>query len=264
MTMPPERTAPPILSCLLAIHRYDRYVPIAIQSILDQSFTDFELLVLVNGDPAVADQVRADFADPRIIVSYSPVQQLGHNLNRGLEQARGTFIARMDGDDIATPTRFAEQLRRLQERPELVMVTCRARSIDAEGRDLPGRVGEPRWIDRRLWLKNPICHPAAMFRKQPVMAVGGYAAIVAQDYELWLRLDRRHGRNFYEVMPDCHLKFRDHALQTRGKTEGYAVSAGLLLREFVARRDARFLLGATLMVVRGLARPRPARNPNGQ
>lgn len=246
-------TPTPRLSCLLAIHRWDRYVPLAIQSILDQSFRDFELIVLVNGDETVAERVREALDDPRIVVSYSPLRQLGHSLNRGLELARGDFVARMDGDDIALPGRFEGQLRRLEARPDLLMVSCRTRSIDAEGNDLPSPDGTGRWINRRLWLKNPICHPAVMFRKAPIIAAGGYAAIVAQDYELWLRLERAHGR-FYEIMPDAHLKMRNHGNQTRGGRDGYSVGAGLLLREFVIRRSPRFLLGAALMTLRGLAR----------
>jgi len=255
----------PIVSCLMAINRYDQYVPIAIRSILDQTFCEFELIILVNGDPAIPEKVRADFDDPRIIINYSPLQQLGHSLNRGLELARGEFIARMDGDDVSMPERFARQVHRLNERPELVLVSCGTYPIDTEGKDLPRRGDSRQWINRRLWLKNPICHPAVMFRKNEIVAAGGYAAIIAQDYELWLRLERRLG-TFYEVMPNTLLKMRNHNDQTRGRVEGYSTSAGVLLNEFIVRGEVKFLLGAILMTVRGLSRKmlakkdRPARH----
>lgn len=243
----------PIVSCLMAVNRYDSYVPIAIRSILDQTLQDFELIILVNGDPKITTKIKADFVDPRIIISYSPLQQLGHSLNRGLELARGEFIARMDGDDLSMPGRFVGQVQCLEERPEVLLVSCETHSIDADGNDLPRRGNARQWFNRRLWLKNPICHPAAMFRKNEIVAAGGYAAIIAQDYELWLRLERRFGK-FYHIMPDVHLKMRNHQDQTRGKIEGYAVSSGILLQEFVVRGDVRFLIGSFLMMIRGMSR----------
>lgn len=245
----------PKVSCLLAIHRYDEYVPLAIQSILDQTFTDFELLILVNGDVGICEQIDERFCDSRIRLHYSPIQQLGHNLNKGLDIARGELIARMDGDDISLPQRFEEQVAELEANPEIVLVSSKSCYIDAEGSDEISGGFLPGFVHTKLWLKNAINHPAAMFRKQDIIDAGGYASIVAQDYDLWLRMDRKKP-GFYKVLPTCHLKFRNHGHQTRGKIDGYATSAGLLLREFMIRRDVRFLLGSILFVLRGLFRPK--------
>ena len=247
----------PKISCLMAVNRYDQFVPAAIRSVLEQTYSDFEFIILTNGDPGIQEAIRSEFNDPRIHVTYSPIQQLGHNLNKGLELARGEYIARMDADDVSMPNRFSEQVSLLDQRPDLVLVSSRTFYIDEQGRDLAGPKRAPAWVNRRLWLKSAINHSAAMFRKREIMEVGGYAAGVAQDYELWLRLDRRHP-GFFEIMDRCHLKFRNHAGQTRGRAEGFGASAGFLLREFVVRRDVRFLLGSFLMVVRGFLRGRRA------
>ena len=239
----------PKVSCLLAINRYDNYVPIAIQSILSQTFTDYELIILTNGDPGIKSKVESDFRDKRIKILYSPIQQLAHNLNRGLEIAQGEYVARMDGDDISMPERFEKQVKVLDDKEEKVLVSSATYYIDEKGNDVETQTKRKKWINDKLWLKNSINHSAAMFRKKNIIEAGGYAAVVAQDYELWLRLQRTHG-DFYEIIPECHLKFRNHPGQTRGRIESYASSCGFLFREFIIRKDIRFLIGASICLFR--------------
>ncbi len=244
----------PKITCLMAINRYDEFVPLAIRSILEQTYQDFEFIILTNGDSGIQEFVRADFDDPRIQVVFSPIQQLAHNLNRGLELAKGEYIARMDGDDVSMPNRFAEQVALLDARPDLMLVSSKTFYIDEKGQDLAGSRRTPRWVNSRLWLKNPINHSAAMFRRLDILEAGGYASMIAQDYDLWLRIDRKR-RPFFEIVDRCQLKLRNHPGQTRGRVEGYGAGAGFLLREFVVRKDPRFLLGALLLAVRGLPLP---------
>jgi O86/O127-antigen biosynthesis beta-1,3-galactosyltransferase len=244
-------TTAPVISCIMAVHRFDKYVPEAIGSILCQTYTNFEFIIVVNGNPEILEKLAPYTDDRRVRVLFTPIQQLGHSLNIALAAAAGDYIARMDADDVSLPQRFAKQIAVLTAHPELTLVSARTVYIDAAGRELMERRRAPGWANRRLWLKNQINHPAAMFRKAPIIAAGGYASIVAQDYDLWLRLERIHGM-FYQILEAPVLKMRNHGAQSRGTVKSYSVGAGLLLREFLDRRDLRFLLGALLMTFRGM------------
>jgi len=247
----------PSISCLLAIGGFDEYTELAINSILNQTFSDFELIILVNGDASLMDFIEPLCRDPRIVLHYSPIRQLAHSLNVGLEMARAPIIARMDSDDIAMPERFARQINMLRQNERLLLVSCETYPIDAKGGRLPRKGSTSSWVNRYLWLKNPILHPGAMFRRKEVIEIGAYSGVIAQDYDLWLRLERKYGR-FFTITPEKLIEFRHHAGQSRGRIDSYAASAGLLLREFMIRRDIRFLFGAALFVLRGLARGRSA------
>ncbi len=256
----PEPTAAepsriPAVSCLMALGGFDEYTEDAIKSILAQTFEDFELIVLVNGDRNLMEHIAPLCTDPRIIIRYSPIRQLAHNLNVGLEMARAPLIARMDGDDIAMPERFARQVEILRQREDLLLVSCATFPIDEQGTSLPRQGAPGSWVNRQLWLKNAINHSAAMFRRKEIVEVGGYSGMIAQDYDLWLRLERRYGQ-FFEIIPEKLFSVRHHEGQSRGRIDSFAMGAGLLLREFMIRRDFRFLVGSALLVLRGLVRGR--------
>ena len=236
------------ISCLMAINRYDEFVPLAITSILNQTYEKFEFIILVNGDEKICKQRENNFNDSRIKILYSPIQQLSYNLNKGLEVAVGEYIARMDGDDVSLKERFFEQVEILDKNPETIVVSSLSNFIDSSGAiTKPAETIQNPIINisRSLCYKNPIVHPSVMFRKKSIVDIGGYSDYICQDYGLWLRLLRKFKEPFYIINKPL-LNYRIHPNQMRAKKEAYSMSAGLTFREFVQRGKILFLMGAIL------------------
>jgi glycosyltransferase involved in cell wall biosynthesis len=176
------------------------YLAEAIASICAQSFSNFELIIVddgsADGSAAIIDDAAS--TDARIRVLRRPNTGIVGALNDGLVAARGELIARMDGDDLAEPTRFAEQIAYLAAHPACIAVGSAAWFIDRDGAVID-RYSPPldhRGIEERLLLGDggALVHPALMLRRAAIQAVGGYRRDYdrAEDLDLFLRLGR-HG-----------------------------------------------------------------------
>lgn len=192
MTQPPT---PPTISVLMPVYNAQRYLAKAVESILNQTFGDFEFLIVNDGstDRSLAILQRYAKRDDRIRLISRP--NTGHllALNEMLKLAQGEFIARMDADDIALPERFAHQVAFLRQHPDVVCVGGAQDFIDEAGRILfHYQEAEDNDEIQRLALggKTPINHPSAMMRRSAVLQVGGYdpTTYLAEDLDLWLKL----------------------------------------------------------------------------
>ncbi len=139
----------------MAVYNGGRYLPEAIESILAQTFTDFEFLILDDG--STEDVLRAlreyELKDPRVKVRSRPNKGLTRSLNELFAWSSGEFLARMDSDDVALPERFALQVEALRRDPSLVCVGGTFQLIDGEGRVLTTLKPPPDHaeIQRRRW-----------------------------------------------------------------------------------------------------------------
>lgn len=188
-------TANPRISVLMPVYNGGEYLAPAIDSILAQSFADFEFLILDDGSTDSTPATLAYYAgrDRRIKVISRPNRGLVVSLNELLRHARAELVARMDADDIALPERFAQQVEFLARHPEVVCVGGACMMIDGAGRYLTTIVHplEDESIQAAgLAGHTPISHPAAMMRRDALEVVGRYnvAYSVAEDLDLWLRL----------------------------------------------------------------------------
>lgn len=187
---------PPDITVLLAVYNGQAFLRSAIDSILAQSFTNFELLVMDDGSTDATATILASYADPRLRVLHNPHNiGLTRSLNVGLRAAHAPLIARMDADDIAHPTRLERQLAFLRSQPTVVLVGAWAQVIGAQGQPLPNwfpaSVASPTALRWGIMFRNPLVHSSVMFRRAVILdQFGGYneAFRAAQDYELWLRL----------------------------------------------------------------------------
>jgi glycosyltransferase involved in cell wall biosynthesis len=169
------------------------YLEKAIESILEQTFQDFEFLII---DDASTDGSREklrelESQEDRIrLILHSKNRGLGYSLQEGVHKARGDWIARMDDDDVSCPSRLEKQIGYLNAHPEIDVLGSWAVDIDGEGNKLDERTYpiDHSEIARLIWT-NPIIHPTAIFRKAAVESVGSYDPTVRkrQDYELWFR-----------------------------------------------------------------------------
>ncbi len=205
----------PAVTVLIPAHNAGAFLREAVDSILTQTFTDFECLVIDDGstDGAV-DALRA-IADQRLRIERNP-HNLGliATLNRGLELARAPLLARMDADDIALPQRLERQVAAFAADPALTVVGTWAQYIDERG--TRGSVlrtpAEHDEIVLHSLVASPFVHPSVMFLVGAVQAVGGYPddAPHAEDYALWLKLVLHHR---CANLPELLMLYRVHGGQ---------------------------------------------------
>ena len=250
----PDQLRAPRVTVLLPVHDAEPFLAEAVESVLAQSFRDFELLAIDDGSRDASAAILGGFArrDRRVRVMHRPHQGLIATLNEGLALARGELIARMDADDVALPQRLAKQLALLEREPAVVCVGGAFELIDAAGR-LFDRAFPPcdhaSILERALRGESTISHSAATYRRDLVRKVGGYdeAARWVEDLDLWLRLSE-HGA--LANLPDLVSRVRHHADSVSEQHAAEQLEQAARVAESAARR--RGLEGAR-------ARPRPWR-----
>ena len=248
--------AGPLVSVVLPVHDGEQYLAAAIDSILRQTHAHFELIVIDDGSGDGSAAIAASYVDPRLrVVRNERNLGLVETLNRGIELARGEFIARMDADDIAAPERLALQVQHMVAEPELAVLGTNITYADATGsvvgrpRGLPCGPALVRW---RLLRGTCLYHPTVMLRRA---ALGDerYSAqfIHAEDYDLWLRLSRRHR---LDNLPQSLLLHRRHGQSVSARhLETQLDSAARSLRGHV---QERYGLALTPGQARALLDPR--------
>jgi glycosyltransferase involved in cell wall biosynthesis len=185
----------PRISVLMSVYNGERYLRPAMDSLVAQTFADFELIVVDDGStdssPKMLDEYAA--ADERIRVVHQANQGLTRSLNHALSLATGEYIARMDADDICFPERFARQVAYMDLHPEVLCLGTGYEAIDAEGNSLgPRRMSEdPAEIDQaHLLADTSLAHPTILVRRDAMLQIGGYdeAYKTSQDLDFYLRL----------------------------------------------------------------------------
>jgi len=182
----------------MSVYNGERFLRKAIDSILAQSYQDFEFLIINDASTDTTQDILNEYAakDSRIHVINNEVNiGLTASLNKGLAVAKGQFIARMDADDISLPSRFKKQVRFLQENPVVLVVGSWIAYIDENDKETMKVIKFPLYSQEISHLlinkiNNNIAHSAAMFRKKEILTLGGYRTLFvrSQDYDLWLRL----------------------------------------------------------------------------
>lgn len=184
----------PHISVILPAYNAKQYLEAAVDSILNQSLTDFELILIDDGSSDGTEQLVRQLAakDQRIRLVQRPNKGLIATLNEGLALARSPLIARMDADDIAFPERLAVQYAYMNAHPDVLAVGSYVMFMD--GQDTMYRKktfpGGKDILEAFRW-GCPLVHPAVMMRTDAVRQVGGYSSAfpsAAQDYVLWVRL----------------------------------------------------------------------------
>lgn len=229
------------VSVLLPAYNCAEFLAQALQSILDQSYTDFELIIIDDGSSDNSGKIADDFAaaDPRITVYHTENRGLVDALNLAASKASGKFLARMDGDDISYPHRFARQVKVLEDDPEIVAVSNSIVIIDQNGRPEPRlTVAENRQTNLFSVpaLENYLVHPFLMMRKEAFDRVGGYRHILhSEDAELYYRLEEV-GK--LKNLPEVLGEYRVHkgSVSSKDAFNGRLQSVSAQLAALSARR----------------------------
>lgn len=225
--------SPPSIAVLLPVYNAERFVDEAVNSILAQTFTDFELIIVDDGSTDGSLELLEAHAnrDERVTLISRPNTGIVGALNEMAERARSTFLARMDADDIALPDRFASQLNCFKSNPRAVCVGGRIDLISESGEPLMSPepiLGNATIQQEALAGRTPISHPSAIFKRDAFEAVGGYHpdAYPAEDLDLFLRLGEIG--DLHNV-PNTVLKYRMH---------GNSISVRLSDRQVDKMREA--------------------------
>jgi glycosyltransferase involved in cell wall biosynthesis len=240
----------PRISVVLAVRNGERHLDASVRSILDQSFDDFELIVVDDGStdatPAILSALRS--ADARVAIVRQEHRGLAAALNTGIERARGVYVARQDADDISRRDRFERQAAYLDRVPSIAAVGSTVDVIDRSGVLVGSLVAArgPQAVKRGLLtLRSTPVHGSMMMRRSAIQSFGGYrpAFPASQDYDLWLRLSERFD---IDNLPDPLYRWRlapESVYATRRATQlRYAGIALAFARERAAKGSDSYAL----------------------
>jgi hypothetical protein len=225
----------PRLSVLMAARNAERYLGLALDDLLGQTFGAFELVVVDDGSTDGTPEVLRAYGerDARIVIltNRSGIG-LPAALNLGLAQCRAALVARADADDRYPPERLEHQVRFMEGRPEVGLISCAFHTIDAEGTYLfttfpPTTDGA---IRLRELLVNCFAHPGVVFRRDLVLSLGGYdvAYPTSQDADLWARL-RPHTKA--AILDEPLLHYRRHGAASMARRDDAAAARSLGVRQ---------------------------------
>ena len=210
----------PQVSILMPVYNTAPYLREAMDSMLSQTFTDFELIVLNDCSPDDAEELLDAYDDSRI-VRYRGEKNVGLSnvLNVGIEMARGKYIARMDSDDISLPNRLQVQVDFLEAHPEIDLVSAGMRLFGAK-EEVWIRERDPEKVKINALFHSPILHASSVWRKESFEKHGlrfRQEMVPAEDYDLWTRAILKGLKlvNLSEVL----YKYRLHPSQVTLQTE---------------------------------------------
>ena len=229
----------PSISVVMSVYNGAEFLSEAIESVLGQTFADFEFIIIDDGSTDGTSDIldRYASADARMRIYRQNRSGVAVALNRGLTLARGRYIARMDADDIACPDRFERQVQLLDQTQNLAVVGGAFELVGSNGQrgaiiKLPE---DDTAIKAKLATVNCLAHPTIMGRKDVLIESGGYRAqfVHAEDYDLWLRIAERHAlANVAEPI----LRYRFHRNQVSLRNSRQQALSALGARVAAERR----------------------------
>lgn len=252
----------PIVSVLLPCYNAAGTLQQALESLAQQTLTDFELIAVDDGSTDGTFEILQDWAssDERLQLLRQDHMGIVGALNAGLDVCQAEYIARMDADDLSQRERLARQAAFLEQHPEIAVVGCRVRGYP------PGEVREGfsiylEWqnslltnedIRREIFVESPLAHPSVMMHKNWFEGVGGYQERGwPEDYDLWLRFYQA-GAGFAKL-PEILLDWREHEERLTRKDSRYSlenflrVKAHYLVRGPLLGRESVLIWGAGMM-----------------
>ena len=199
----------PKISVISGIYNCGSTLKDAVESILQQTVADWEWILCDDGSTDETYQIALAYQEKYpgkfIVLRNEHNRGLNYTLNRCLKQASGTYIARMDGDDLCSPDRFEKQIAVLESEPELDIVSSSMTFFDETGEW--GRINHPEYPKKEDFIReSPFCHAPCMVRKRAYDAVRGYSEgkrlLRVEDYHLWFKMYRAgfRGKNICEPL----------------------------------------------------------------
>lgn len=226
----------PVVSVIMSVYNDKKYVSVAIDSILNQSFKDFEFIIINDGSTDKTLEILNDYErkDSRIVLINQENKGLTKSLNIGIKKAKGKYIARMDSDDISHPQRLQKQIEFLENNQEYGLVGTNVEKIDEKGKHIEFNTTKysNEEIQKTLYTRNCFAHGSVMINKDLVSKDLYYDEEFkyAQDYRLWAKIAKKFKiANLRE--PLYKLRLHENSI-SKEKIELQSIYAGIVAYEF--------------------------------
>lgn len=183
------------ISVIMGIYNCAETLPAAIESIVNQTISNWELIMCDDGSKDTTYDVALEnvkkYPDKIKLLKNTRNRGLNYTLNKCLKKAKGEFVARMDGDDLCSPERFEKELEAFKEHPEIAIVSTAMEYFDEKGKW--GYIKRTENVTKKDFLYgSPFCHAPCMVRREAINKVGGYSEskwlMRVEDYHLWIKM----------------------------------------------------------------------------
>jgi len=237
------------VTVLMPVFNGGKYIAEAIDSVIRQSYTHYELLIIDDGSTDNTLEVIRSFEDARIRVISQSNAGVAAALNKGLEHAKGKYIARFDADDVCLPSRLQVQVQFLDTHPDYIVVGSEAEYISEENDHLfhfKSYAHQNNEIQKTLYTHCPFIHSSVMFRKEVVTANGGYLELAhnMEDYLLWIQISKA-GKFHNLAQPLIKVRFNSASVTIDEKWRGKrfrTLKQGILKRGTLSAEESTELL----------------------
>jgi ATP-binding cassette subfamily C protein len=223
----------PTVSVLMAVFNAERDIEASVRSILNQTFTDFEFIIVDDGSTDKTPEILSALAcaDPRLQIIRQDNTGLTRALNRGLQSVRGRYIARQDADDLSSPDRLYMQVAEMEKDPRIVLCGSACETLYPGGATSLWKAHDPDTLQKVVFLKTPFAHSTAMMRADTCRTLGGYdpSFQTSQDAEFWIRFAKA-GRLVMLAAP-----------LVQRKVSGSSISATRRIRQCLDALRARWI-----------------------
>lgn len=228
----------PMVSVILSVYNGEIYIGRAVESVLSQTFTDFEFIIVNDGSTDGTSCLLSELNDPRVVLVAQDNKGLIASLNTGCSMAKGKYLARQDADDVSLPERLEKQVAFMEAHPDVGLLGTAYRQVDEDGKELRSVTppGDDRGLRKALIRYNPFCHGSVLERKSVFEDCGGYRLDLkhVEDYGLWFEFARRSRlANLPEVLYEWRysggnvsVMWEREQLQTSLKVRAEAIAAG--------------------------------------
>lgn len=205
------------LSVVMPTYNSEKYLEKSIDSILNQTFKDFEFIIIDDGSTDKTLKTIKKYKDPRIILIQNKINKgIVYSLNKGIKLAKGKYIARMDADDISVKTRFSKQINFLENNPNISILGSWIKNF-GNGNNTWKTLKEHEEIRSRMLFESSIAHPSVIFRKDDLLKNNfkyDKSFVHAEDFALWVKASEKvKVSNYQQIL----LKYRIHQEQTPKK-----------------------------------------------
>ncbi|MBR6572633.1 MAG: glycosyltransferase [Clostridia bacterium] len=210
------------ISIIMSVYNGEEYLEETIQSVINQTFKNWEFIIINDCSTDSTAQILEDFAskDERIKVYPNEVNlKLPASLNKAISLSQGKYIARMDADDICLPDRFEKQYKFMEENSDVALSSCRFMTVK-NGVYMSGGAGgrcDNQALRALLLVRNPILHPGVIAKAEVMKKLNYDTSLTCtEDLELWTRMSLENQK--MEILPECLMIYRLHDKQITSTT----------------------------------------------
>lgn len=214
------------ITVFIALYNSEKYIKETIESILNQTFKNFEILIINDASTDKSVHIVNSIADDRIRLIHNETNKgICFTRQKGVEEAKGKYIAILDADDIAMPERLEKQFLFLENNPEIVLCGSNAKFIDENNNEIDHVHNlncEPDLVKIMLLFANQFINSSILCKKEVMLTIGGYTKPIAEDYDLFVRIAKNHKTsNLKEKL----VAYRMHNVSdSRTKKDLYAIA----------------------------------------